>query len=288
MNAMPSVPSSNPVEQHYTKGDLLQRIEDGLRAAGKDLAHLTTDDLAPIDQFHVGAKDSTLAVARLGGLKRGDNVLDVGGGIGGPARTLASELGCRVTVLDLTEMFIRTGKSLTARLGLQDAVTFVHGNALSMPFPDASFDVVWTQHATMNIADKAGLYREIHRVLRPGGVFVMHDVLAGPASGLRFPVPWASRAEISFLWPEAEVQKAIVAAGLRPGKWEDKTKDATAWVEERVNTMKQAMADPQRAAAPPFGVPLVLGPEAPAMMMNVYDGFQNGRLRVVQAAFGRA
>ena len=127
------------------------------------------EGLAPLDQLHIRGKEATLDLARLAELTPGMLVLDVGGGIGGPARTLANEFGCVVTVLDLTEEFCRVGEMLTARTGLSDRVTFRPGNALDMPFPSSSFDRVWVQHSSMNIAAKERLFAEIHRVLRPGG-----------------------------------------------------------------------------------------------------------------------
>ena len=133
-----------------------------------------------------------MELARLAGITSGIRVLDVCGGLGGPARTLASEFDCAVEVLDLTQDFCRAGGVLTARTGLGGRVSFRHGDALEMPYPDdAAFDPAWTQHSSMNIADKGRLYAEIHRVLRPDGRLAMHEMLAGPVSPIHFPVPWA-------------------------------------------------------------------------------------------------
>ena len=172
-----------------------------LRANGKDPAALTIEDLAPIDQLHARGSEATLELARLAGITAGMRVLDVGGGLGGPARTLASAFGCSVEVLDLTEEFCRAGEMLTARTGLADLVCFRQGNALKMPYPGAGFDVAWTQHSSMNIADKERLYAEIQRVLRPGGRLALHEILAGPVSPIHFPVPWARDPDLSHLRP---------------------------------------------------------------------------------------
>jgi ubiquinone/menaquinone biosynthesis C-methylase UbiE len=157
------------LNQHYGRGDLGAAIVAALGAAGKDPNTLTPDDLAPVDQFHIRGQEATLELVRLAELEPGAHVLDVGGGLGGPARTLAVTVGCRVTVLDLTEEYCRVGADLTQRAGLADRVSFRHGDALALPFEAGSFDAVWTQHSSMNIADKEALYREAHRVLRPGG-----------------------------------------------------------------------------------------------------------------------
>src|SRR3712207_3491777 len=143
-----------PVNEHYGSGDLAAKILEALRVAGKDASPLAIEDLAPIDQLHARGRVATLELARLAGITPRMRVLDVGGGMGGPARTLAGELGCAVEVLDLTERFCRAGEVLTAMTGLADLVSFRHGSALEMPYPDATFDVAWMQHSSMNVADK--------------------------------------------------------------------------------------------------------------------------------------
>ena len=155
---------------HWEREQLAESILAALAAAGKNLDALTIDDLAITDQFHGGGKPATVRLARLFGAAPGQRVLDVGGGLGGPARTLAVEFGCRVTVVDLTESFVRAARVLTARLGLDDRVSHHVGDALDLRFDDGAFDVVWTQNSGMNIADKARLYAGFHRVLRPGGL----------------------------------------------------------------------------------------------------------------------
>ena len=157
------------MSDHWGRERLAETILEALVACGRDLDALTIDDLAVTDQFHGGGKAATLRLARLFGARAGMRVLDVGGGLGGPARTLAVEFGCRPAVIDLTESYVRAGQMLTARLGLEDRVTHQVGNALDLPFDDGAFDILWTQNSGMNIADKARLYAGFHRVLRPGG-----------------------------------------------------------------------------------------------------------------------
>src|SRR3712207_2695909 len=211
------------VGEHYGRGDLTAAIISALRAAGKDLDALDVEDLAPVDQFHVRGREATLDLARLAGIAAGLRVLDVGGGLGGPARTLASEFGCTVEVLDLTEEFCRAGEMLTALTGLSDLVSFRHGSALDMPYPDASFDVAWTQHSSMNIADKVRLYAQIQRILRPGGRLAMHEILAGPVSPIHLPVPWARDPALSHLRPPAQTRALLRETGFRELAWIDET-----------------------------------------------------------------
>ena len=207
------------VSGHYGWSGLQETIEQEMRRKGVDPEHVTVAQLAPVDNYHWHRLAGTLALARAAEITAADRVLDVGGGIGGPARQLAHRIGCHVTVLDLTAEYCAVGERLTAWTHLGDHVSFVHANALDMPFPDATFDVVWTQHASMNISDKAGLYREIARVLRPGGRFAFFDVLAGPNQPIHYPVPWASDPSFSFLLSPDETRELITRAGFREMTW---------------------------------------------------------------------
>jgi MPBQ/MSBQ methyltransferase len=220
------------VTQHYTQatgGDLLAAILEVLRASGTDVSGpLRYEDMASLDHFHGGALGATRALAQLGQLAAGERVLDMGGGLGGPARTLAVEYGCRVTVVDPTEPFIRAGQALTERLGLQAALEYFVGSSLAVPFADASFDVVWTQNASMNIADKAGLVAEQRRVLRPGGRLVFQEIFAGPGGELICPVPWARDPATSFLVPPDQVRGLLQAAGFEEQAWQPLAPDQPA------------------------------------------------------------
>jgi SAM-dependent methyltransferase len=178
---------SDRVSAHYTPAHLMQAFESVLQARANDSGRVTPGDLAPVDQFHFGGGQATIELAAFANLGPGTPVLDIGGGFGGPARTLADTYGCPVTVLDLTEAYCDVGEKLTARCGLQDLVSFQQGDALAIPLADKSFPRVWTQHSSMNIADKQQLYREIHRVLRPGGRLALYEVMAGTAGASAFP-----------------------------------------------------------------------------------------------------
>jgi len=221
------------VSSHYGSDDPGSSILKSLAEAGKDLEALTVDDLSAVDQFHSRGKQGTLELAALAQLSGGEQVLDVGGGIGGPARLLAHEFGCQVTVLDLTPTFVEAGRMLTERVGLADSVTFRQGSALAMPFPDASFDVAWTQHSSMNIEVKERLYSEVRRVLRPGGRLAIHEIMAGANSPIHFPVPWAPDLSISFLRPVEAVRQLLSSLGFTELAWRDSSAETLAWMRER-------------------------------------------------------
>ncbi len=213
------------IDDYWGRDDLGQAILDALAASGKNLDALTIDDLAPMDHFHGGGKEATLRLARLAGLTPGLRVLDVGGGLGGPARTLAVEFGCHVTVVDLTESYVHAADEITARLRLGDLVQHHVGNALELAFDEGTFDVAWTQNAGMNIADKERLYEGFHHVLRPGGLLAFQEPMAGPTQPPIFPLMWASDAASSFLRTPVEMRALIEAAGFRMRAWEEVTAD---------------------------------------------------------------
>ncbi|MEX2221880.1 MAG: methyltransferase domain-containing protein [Candidatus Rokuibacteriota bacterium] len=262
------------VEAYWARKHLDEAILAALAARGTDLDALTPDVLAPVDQFHGGGKPVTVRLARLAGARPGMRVLDVGGGFGGPARTLAVEFGCLVTVVDLTESYVRAARMLTARMGLDDRVSHHVGNALALPFPDGAFDLVWTQNSGMNVADKERLYRGFHRALRPGGLLALQEPMAGPLP-LLYPVMWARDAAASFLRTPAEMRAVIEAVGFRVRVWDDVTAET---------------AGPTTGAAiPAHSIQrLVMGDAIDEIIRVGHRNRDEGRLVSIQAVFERA
>jgi ubiquinone/menaquinone biosynthesis C-methylase UbiE len=269
----------NPVEDHYTRQDLGKIILAALSQAGKDIDHLTPDDLAPIDEFHGGQRPATIRLAELVGFNGTERVLDVGSGIGGPSRFLASRYGCRVTGIDLTAEFCRVAEMLTRRTGLTDKVGYRQGSALDLPVEDMSFDVVWSQNAAMNIADRERLYSQMHRVLRPGGKLALQEVAAGPGGTPHHPVQWARTPGISFLYSQQETRAKLEAAGLRVLVWQDTTEVALASSLTRARTSD--------GPPPVLGTHLLLGADWQAMFQNSARNLEERRTELFNAVLER-
>jgi SAM-dependent methyltransferase len=202
------------VARHYGRGGLLGRILAALAEAGKDVEHLTIDDLAPVDEFHSRRRRATEELARMLAPTASDHVIDIGSGLGGPSRYLAATYGCRVSGVDLTEEFVAVATELTRRTGLAARVDFRVGSALELPFADASFDLGWTQNVAMNIADRPRYYAEMHRVLKPGARLAIQDVAQGPGGPVPFPVMWADTPALSFLRTPEET-RTMLGGGVR-------------------------------------------------------------------------
>ena len=250
------------VSAHYTSGDLLARLEARLREDGVDPARPTIDALAPYDHFHGRGVEATEDMANRIEVAATDHVLDVGSGLGGPARYFARRFGCQVSGIDLTAEFCEVARHLTSRLGLGGRVSFEPGDALSMPFDDAAFDGAYSMNVSMNIADKRALYREIRRVLKPGGWLVLSEAVQGPGGEPDYPEPWARTAATSFLATAEETRANLAAVGFTIESERDTTEDALAY-SARARALVEAGGKPPHRA-----VSLILGPLAEEAVAN--------------------
>ncbi len=266
---------NDAIQAHYTRPEIGSVILAALEKAGKDLSRLTLEDLAPIDEFHIRGRAATLELARAAGLDANKRVLDVGSGVGGTSRCLAKEFGCRVTGIDLTDEYCRAAAMLSAKVGLTDLVDYRQGDATALPFADGEFDVVWTEHVAMNIPDKPRLYKEMYRVLKPGGTLAVYDVLAGPSGPVIFPVPWARTPDTSFLVQPGELRKLLEDAGFTISDWSDTTEVARTWF--------VALAEKIRKEGfPPLGFHVLMGADFQAMAQNQGRNLQEGRIALGQ------
>jgi len=266
------------INKHYSQVNLGENILSAYERAGKDVQALTRDDISSCDEFHIRGRDATRELAQLVELRQGMKVLDLGCGVGGPARTLAAEFGCEITGLDLVEEYCRTAEMLTERVGLSDKVTFRHGNAMDTPFDDGSFDVIWSQHTIMNIEDKSRFFNETRRLLRAKGRLALYEICAGSASPPYFPVPWASDSTINFLAAPEELRAILGQAGFKELVWRDVSTLSLEWFRE----VKTAMASRPKDAPPRPGAKLLMGRTSGEKARNIVRNIEEDRIRVVQ------
>jgi sarcosine/dimethylglycine N-methyltransferase len=262
------------VRDHYRATGLTERLKTALGVFGTEDQRLLPKQLAALDQFHTRGHDATAELARLAAITAGMSVLDVGSGVGGPARFLAETYGCRVTGVDLSEPFVEAARYLTERTGQSGRVTFETANALELPFEDGRFDAALLQHVAMNISDRAGLYREIRRVLKSGGVFATYDVVSVGVEP-HYPVPWARTPETSFLMTADRTREAIESRGFRTLVWQDDTEAAKAWFAQL------------RASGPPPSpnLSVVMGPDMVQFAGKLGRNVAEGRLGILTAVF---
>ncbi|HTN48319.1 MAG TPA: class I SAM-dependent methyltransferase [Burkholderiaceae bacterium] len=268
--------ATQDVTGHYSRGDLLARLDAELRFDGIDPEQATIDALAPYDQFHSRGIEATQDAARLMSLGPADHLLDVGSGIGGPARYFASRFGCRVTGIDLTPEFCEVARQLTRRLRLQERVAFDVGNALAMPYADAAFDGAVSMNVSMNIADKSAFYREIRRVLKPGGWLVLGEIAQEAHGAIAYPTPWAASAETSFLATVDETRRGLDDAGFEVLSLRSTRREALDFG-ARSRALVEAGAKPPHRA-----VMLVHRELAPAAIANVARALAEGRIQPVE------
>lgn len=264
----------NVARNHYRPSHLSERLKTALEIFGPADRRLTPHQLASLDHFHSLGLNATADIAVLAGVAADSAVLDVGCGVGGPARFLAATYGCAVTGVDLSEPFVEAARYLTMRTGLEDRVRFETSDATSLPFDAGAFDVVLLQHVAMNIADRAGLYRELRRVLKAGGRLATFDVVLTGESP-HYPVPWARTPESSFLLTAAETKRAIEDAGFRMTQWQDDTEAARAWFKQM-----QASGPPP---SPNLGT--IMGPDFVELTKNFARNLMEGRVGILTAVF---
>lgn len=261
--------TEDEVARYWTHGSLERAIRDGLSAMGCDLDSVQPDDLAAVDEFHMGGREATVRLAERMGLEPGMAVLDIGCGIGGPARFIARQYGCAVVGVDLTPEYVAVAETLTRMVGLADRVTFRVGSATDPLFEAARFDAATLLHVGMNVPDKERLCAAAARVLRPGSVFVVYDVMRVGEGELMFPVPWAATPAMSFVADPATYRQALEAAGFEVTAQTDRRNLAL----EFFARIKARVAE---NGPPPLGVHLLMGPDASQKVANMVANLERG------------
>ena len=263
------------VAAFYTgSGGLVDAIAQALDAAGVDRTTLQPADLGPVDEFHIRGRIATLEIVEALALTEGSRVLDLGSGLGGPARTVAEVTGCAVTGIDLTPEFCEAAAALSSWTGLSGQTEFRTGDATRTGLPDNAFDAVMTVHVAMNIADKPALYAGALRVLRPGGRFVVYDVLQGEGGDVHYPVPWANDPTTSFLATTEEMRALLTGAGFELLAEDDSSDASFAWFRQ----VRQRIED---EGPPPVSFATFLGESFPQMAANQVANLAERRIRTV-------
>ena len=266
------------VSKHYASYDVLARIRAGLIDIGLDPDKISPEALKPVDEFHIGGAEATAALLAKLDIRPSSEVLDIGSGIGGPARMVAARYGCRVTGVDLTPHFVETARALSAMCGMTDRVRFEVGSAVALPLHDASFDLALLLHVGMNVPDKPALFREARRVLRDGGTFAVYEVMRTGGDALAVPVPWAETPDLSALEAPETYRSAAEAAGFTLQAEENRRTVA-------LDFFARLQAQAEGAAPPPLGLHNLMGPTIKEKAANMIAAVRASTIAPIQMIF---
>ncbi|MGD8815342.1 MAG: methyltransferase domain-containing protein [Anaerolineales bacterium] len=267
------------IRQQYGREDLVERILAALAEAGKNVDALQRDDLASFEEFHLRARRATRELAHLVELQTGMRVLDIGSGVGGPARTLADEFGCRLATIDLSWEYCRAAHVLDTTVGLADRVSICCADGLATPFEAEAFDVVWMQHVCVNIQEKGRLFEECRRLLFPGGRLAMYEILAGDLHPTHFPLPWANGPDLNFLSTSDQLRYDLQDQSFHELHWEDRTASIIEWGQ-------RALVHKSTRTAP-LGIELVIGDDYAEKTANLLRNLEEGRALVIQTVWAK-
>lgn len=263
------------IHGYYSPNDLYNKIINGLNEIGTDLSEITLDDLQPVDEFHIRGDTATKELIKLANFTPDMHILDVGCGVGGSTRRLCHETGCCVTGIDLSDEYIDAAERLTQLLNMQERVKFHATSALDLPFDDNTFDGAWSIQMNMNVEDKLGWLREVHRVIKPGGRAVLYEVCGHRNTPIHFPVPWAQDSSMSFLVPPEAFREIITSAGFEIEVWNDKTDLAR----KAFASMTEPKGEPD---LPELGVHLLVGNDIRTKAYNLHRNLDEERVSLIE------
>jgi SAM-dependent methyltransferase len=260
---------------HWSRKGLYELIVSTLRKTSKGLEGLSVEDLAPVDHYHARGLPATVELADRMPIRSGHRLVDIGSGLGGPARYIAGRFGCHVSGIDITPSFVETANRLTALLRMEGQVTFELGDGQKLPFPDASFDGGYSQHVTMNVKDRRAFFGEAWRVLKPGAFFALTEHGLGPKGDPLFPVPWSEDGSGSYLIPPSETRTIMESAGFEAFEVEEPGAKYAAGY-------SKAIEQAEKGLLPPLGLHLLLGENALEKTRNSARNIQEGRTQPFQ------
>ncbi|KEA65277.1 SAM-dependent methyltransferase [Marinobacterium lacunae] len=268
-------------QTYQEQGDLFARILAALADSGRSTDRVTVEDLAPVDHFHARGFPATVELAERLPIKAGDRLVDIGCGVGGPARYLAKRFGCHVSGIDITARFVDTGNKLTELVGLTSQVEIELGDGQTLPYADAQFDGAYSQHVTMNVPDRAAFFAEACRVLKPGAFFALTEHGLGPTGDPRYPVPWSDDGRGAYLITPNETRAALEAAGFTDIHIQETG-------QHYLSGYKAAVAKAEAGTLPAFGVHLLMGDSAVDKIRNAGINIEEGRTCPIQVICRKA
>ncbi|BBK40837.1 SAM-dependent methyltransferase [Allostella vacuolata] len=266
---------TDPIESPWGAADIFERILDAMRASGLTTGSVTIEQLAPVDHIHARGFAATRELADSLAIRAGDRIVDIGCGIGGPARYLADRFGCHVEGIDITVPFVEAGNKLSEMTGMLDCVTIRHGDGQKLPYEDESFDGGYAQHVTMNVADRDRFFAEAFRVLRPGAFFALTEHGLGAAGTPHHPVPWSDDGAGAYLLPPERTIASLGAAGFQEV-------EVVGTGEEYLQGYRKMISLMDEGALPPLGVHIILGPAASEKIRNAARNIEESRTRPVR------
>jgi ubiquinone/menaquinone biosynthesis C-methylase UbiE len=264
------------VSTHYEHGSLIKVIEDGFNREGKAPSDITLDDMSVIDEFHIGGRQASEEFLDQLQLEERSLVLDVGCGLGGPARFVASRFGCLVSGIDLTQEYVDTGNVLSNWVGLDKKVILQQGSAMALPFPDGQFDAAYMMHVGMNIADKKSLFSEVFNVLKPGGIFGIYDVMQVGSGEMEYPAPWAASENTSALASPQDYRTGLKEAGFNILATRERGDFAVEFFENIKRRMTEMTEEPL------LGLHVLMGKDAKTKVANVLTSIKEGSIAPVE------
>lgn len=270
------MPDKKLVAQHYTHGGLVDALLSGIQQLGKSTQTVDIDDLAPVDEFHIGGRIATEDFLEQLNIDASHHVLDVGCGLGGASRFAADKYGCRITGVDLTSEYVETGNTICSWLGLDETVKLEQADATQLPYPSETFDRAFMLHVGMNIADKYSLAGELHRVIRAEGKVGIYDVMQVNDGELTYPVPWAANSQGSSVSTPETYTSALKEAGFHVEVQRNRREFALEFFDQ----LQSRTAGSE--GPPPLGLHILMGSTAPEKIGNMIGNISRGVIAPVE------
>lgn len=267
--------NANTIADHWARGDVYGLIVSALNKMSKPLEALTLEDLSAVDHFHARGLRATVELADQLPIKAGQHIVDIGCGIGGPARYIANRFNCSVSGVDITQPFVEAGNKLTALVKMERQVRIELGDGQRLPYPDSSFDGAYSQHVTMNVSDRSAFFAEAYRVLKPGGFFALTEHGLGPKGSPHYPLPWSMDGSGAYLITPSETRAILEKTGFQAIVIEDTGARYLA-------SYRTAIEAAEKGDLPPLGIHILLGDTALQKVRNAARNIEEGRTHPIQ------